>query len=51
MCAFVTMFVVCVIMAILKYGPQYCKTRHVTLPDDEEWDSKTYSHELSVSVA
>lgn len=53
-CAFLTMFVVCVMMAILKFGPRYCKTRHTTLPPratDEEWDSKTYSHDLSVSVA
>ncbi|KAL3276045.1 hypothetical protein HHI36_020774, partial [Cryptolaemus montrouzieri] len=40
--AFLTMFIVGVIIVLLKWGPQLCKVRHTALPDETEWRGKTY---------
>lgn len=46
--AALTMFVLCcVIFMMLRYGPRICKTRHVTLPDDKEWEEKAYEQKVS----
>ncbi|XP_051163271.1 uncharacterized protein LOC127282812 [Leptopilina boulardi] len=49
--ACLTLFVVGVIMVLLKHGPKFCKTRNVAFPSDEEWEEKTYSRKISVSMA
>lgn len=46
-----TLFVIGVILALLKYGPRFFKMRHDTLSNDREWDDKTYSRDVSVSIA
>ncbi|KAH0955939.1 hypothetical protein HN011_007938 [Eciton burchellii] len=49
--ACLTLFVVCVIILLLKYGARVCKLRHEPLPSDQEWEGKAYSRKLSVSVS
>ncbi|XP_012285167.1 uncharacterized protein LOC105702280 [Orussus abietinus] len=49
--ACLTLFVVCVIMIVLKFGPKLCKTRHEPLPSDQDWEGKSYSRKISISVA
>ncbi|XP_046735116.1 uncharacterized protein LOC124404776 [Diprion similis] len=49
--ACLTMFIVGVIMIILKYGPRLFNARHVPLPSDQEWEAKSYSREISISMA
>ncbi|XP_025160413.1 uncharacterized protein LOC105189576 [Harpegnathos saltator] len=49
--ACLTLFVVCVIILMLKYGATVCKLRHEPLPSDQEWEGKAYSRKLSVSMA
>ncbi|XP_014210540.1 uncharacterized protein LOC106640871 [Copidosoma floridanum] len=46
-----TMFVVGVIVVMIKYGPRLCKLRHEVLPSEQDWESKTYSRDVSVSIA
>ncbi|XP_076242963.1 wurmchen 2 transmembrane micropeptide [Calliopsis andreniformis] len=46
-----TLFVVCIIIVLLRYGSRICKLRHTPLPSDQEWEGKTYSRKLSVSMA
>ncbi|EFN73109.1 hypothetical protein EAG_02035 [Camponotus floridanus] len=36
--ACLTLFVVCVIIVLLKYGTRVCKLRHEPLPSDQEWE-------------
>ncbi|XP_063910347.1 uncharacterized protein LOC135127711 [Zophobas morio] len=46
--ACLTLFlIVGVIIAMLRYGPRLCKTRHVALPDDSEWQQKAYEQKIS----
>ncbi|XP_014487944.1 PREDICTED: uncharacterized protein LOC106751556 [Dinoponera quadriceps] len=48
--ACLTLFVVCVIILMLKYGGRVCKLRHEPLRSDQEWEGKAYTRKLSVSV-
>lgn len=45
--AALAMFVLGVIFIILRYGPKLCKVRHHALPDDHEWEDKTYEQRIS----
>ncbi|XP_037908330.1 uncharacterized protein LOC119649966 [Hermetia illucens] len=45
--AALAMFIVLIIMILLRWGPKICKVRHHALPDDHEWDEKTYSQPIS----
>lgn len=38
-----------VIFVLMKYGPKICKTRHVALPDDNDWEEEAYSQRVSVA--
>ncbi|XP_032685006.1 uncharacterized protein LOC116850616 [Odontomachus brunneus] len=49
--ACLTLFVVCIIILMLKYGARACKLRHEPLPSDQEWEGKAYSRKLSISMA
>ena len=49
--AVLALFIVGVIMIMLKYGPRICKVRHEPLPTEQDWESKSYSRDLSVSIA
>ncbi|XP_012263416.1 uncharacterized protein LOC105690301 [Athalia rosae] len=48
--ACLTLFVVGVIMIILKYGPRLFQSRHTPLPTQQEWEEKSYSREISISM-
>lgn len=46
--AFLVMFILGVIMALLRFGPQICGVRHHAVPDIREWEEgRAYEHELS----
>lgn len=45
--ALLAMFIVLVIMILLRHGPKICKVRHHTLPDEKEWEEKTFDHAVS----
>lgn len=45
--AFLTLFlVVGTIMVLLRFGPVICRTRHVTLPDRDDWQHRIYSQHI-----
>ncbi|XP_012158024.1 uncharacterized protein LOC101459033 [Ceratitis capitata] len=45
--AALALFIVGVIIVILRFGPRLCGLRHHALPDNHEWDEKSYEHEIS----
>lgn len=45
--AALALFIVGVIILILRFGPRLCGLRHHALPDNHEWDEKSYEHEIS----
>lgn len=46
--AFVTLLLVLsVIIIMLRFGPQLCRTRHTALPDETEWREKTYEQRVN----
>ncbi|XP_053955309.1 uncharacterized protein LOC129241993 [Anastrepha obliqua] len=45
--AALALFIVGVIIVILRFGPRLCGLRHHALPDNHEWDGKSYEHEIS----
>lgn len=48
--AFLTMFVVGVIIVLLRYGPQICGVRHHTIPDINEWEEgRAYDQRVSTA--
>lgn len=50
--AFVTLMIVLfTIIILLRYGPVLCKTRHTALPDDREWEDKTYDQQVGYELA
>ncbi|KAK4877600.1 hypothetical protein RN001_010106 [Aquatica leii] len=45
--AFVTLFIiVMVIIILLRFGPQICRTRHTTLPERRDWQHQTYAQPI-----
>jgi len=48
--AFVTMFVVGVIIVLLRYGPRICGVRHHAVPDINEWEEgRAYDQRVSTA--
>lgn len=45
--AFLTMFIVGVIIVMLRCGPALCKVRHTTLSDEKDWGRESYDHSIS----
>jgi len=44
-----TLFIVCVIIVLLRWGPKFCKTRNTALPDQYDWEDKTYEQKVSLA--